>query len=70
MTNGGQKRYSDEQFIQAVKKLTPASTSEVAKDVGCTRRNADIRLKELADQGRIRRKKIAATQVWTYLDNK
>lgn len=62
--NGGEPLYPDEDFISAVEENTPASTAEVAEQVGCTRRNADIRLKKLVDEGKIRRKKIAASQVW------
>jgi predicted transcriptional regulator len=52
-----------------VAKHTPASTSEVADEVSCTRRNADMRLKRLADEGKIKRKKIAASQVWTLVED-
>jgi DNA-binding Lrp family transcriptional regulator len=59
------RQYLDEDFLNAVRKHNPASTSEVADEVGCTRRNADFRLKKLADEGKVIRKKIAASQVWT-----
>jgi len=59
------ERYTDEDFLQAVEQHAPASTSEVAEEVGCTRRNAGVRLKKLAEAGMVNRKKIAATQVWT-----
>jgi DNA-binding Lrp family transcriptional regulator len=65
MPDDGQTRYPNEDFLKAVQDNSPASTGEVAKQVGCTRRNADIRLRKLAEQGKINRKKIAATQVWT-----
>jgi DNA-binding Lrp family transcriptional regulator len=57
--------YPDDDFVAAVERHAPASTSEVADSVGCTRRNADYRLRRLAEQGRVDRKKIAATQVWS-----
>lgn len=66
--NGGETRYPDEDFIKAVNNNSPASTSEVAKEVGCTRRNADIRLKKLANKGEVKRKKIGASQVWILSD--
>ena len=59
------RQFSDSAFLDAVEKHTPASTSEIADEVGCTRRNADMRLKKLADDERVERKKIAASQVWT-----
>jgi len=63
------QEYTDGDFLEAVEKHNPASTSEVAEEVGCTRRNADMRLKKLADAGRVQRKKIAATQVWTLAES-
>ncbi|WP_092694156.1 FaeA/PapI family transcriptional regulator [Halorientalis regularis] len=62
------QEYTDEDFLDAVEKHSPASTSEVADEVGCTRRNADMRLKKLADDGKVKRKKIAASQVWTLVE--
>jgi predicted transcriptional regulator len=59
------RQFADADFLDAVEKHNPASTSEVADEVGCTRRNADMRLKKLADKGKVKRKKIAASQVWT-----
>lgn len=59
------RQYSDEDFLRAVENHEPASTSEVADEVGCTRRNADVRLKRLAEEGKVKRKKIAASQVWS-----
>lgn len=58
------RQFADADFLDAVEKHNPASTSEVADEVGCTRRNADMRLKKLADKGKVKRKKIAASQVW------
>ena len=58
------KKYTDDEFIKAVQEHSPASTSEVAESVGCTRPSADGRLKELVEEGEIRRKKIGKVQVW------
>jgi DNA-binding Lrp family transcriptional regulator len=63
------RRFSDSDFLDAVEKHAPASTSEVGDEVGCTRRNADMRLKKLADEGKVKRKKIAASQVWTLVED-
>lgn len=62
------RQFLDSDFLDAVEKHAPASTSEVANEVGCTRRNADMRLKKLADDGKVKRKKIAASQVWTLVE--
>ena len=59
------RQFSDAEFVRAVERHSPASTSEVAEEVGCTRRNADMRLRRLANEGKVTRKKIAATQVWS-----
>lgn len=59
------RQFPDSEFLDAVEEHTPASTSEIADEVGCTRRNADMRLKKLADDEMVERKKIAASQVWT-----
>jgi hypothetical protein len=63
------QEYSDEDFLDAVEKHAPASTAEVADEVSCTRRNADMRLKNLADDAKVKRKKIAASQVWTLVED-
>ena len=41
------EQYSDEDFLEAVKEHEPASTSEVAEAVGCSRRNANVRLEKI-----------------------
>lgn len=64
------RQFSDADFLKAIEKHSPASTSEVADEVGCTRRNADMRLKRLAEEGKVKRKKIAATQVWSLPEGK
>jgi len=58
------KRYSDEDFIDAVQEHEPASTKEIANYVGCTRRNADIRLRSLEDEGSIRHKMAGNSLIW------
>jgi predicted transcriptional regulator len=60
------RKYSDEQFEEAVKDHSPASTSEVAETVGCTRQLADTRLKELAESTELEHKQIAKVSVWYY----
>lgn len=59
-----EERYSDETFIDAVENHEPASTSEVAEAVGCTRRNALNRLKTLEDAHRIQSKDVGRSFVW------
>jgi len=59
-------KYSDEQFEQAVRENSPASTSEVAETVGCTRQLADTRLKELVESTDLKHKQIAKVSIWYY----
>lgn len=68
---GGDSRQknSDEEFLQAVRDHQPASTSEVADAVGCTRRNADYRLRQLRDEGLVSSKTVGNSLVWLPIDD-
>jgi predicted ArsR family transcriptional regulator len=59
-----EERYPDQQFLHAVEDHEPASTSEVADEVGCTRRNALNRLKTLENADQIRSKDVGRSFVW------
>jgi predicted ArsR family transcriptional regulator len=61
-------RYTDEDFLAAVRDHMPAATSEVAEHVGCVRQNADRRLRALRERGRVESKKIGASLVWFTAD--
>lgn len=58
------EKYTDKDFIKAVEEFEPASTTEVAEAVGCSRRNADIRLKRLKSEDRIDSKMVGNSLVW------
>jgi predicted transcriptional regulator len=58
------EQYSDEDFLEAVEEHEPASTKEIADEVGCSRRNADVRLRKLAEAGEIRKKKVGNSLTW------
>lgn len=58
------EKFSDEEFLKAVEKYEPASTKEVADEVGCTRRNADVRLKKLEDREEISSKIAGNSLIW------
>ena len=60
--------YPDQEFLNAVGEHDPASTSEVADAVGCTRRNALNRLKTLDDAGQIKSKDAGGSFVWLLTD--
>lgn len=58
-------QHSDEAVIAAVEKRSPAATSEVGDELGIARQSADYRLRKLADEGRVEKKKIGASLVWS-----
>jgi len=58
------EQYSDEDFLEAVAELEPASTREIAEAVGCSRRNADIRLRKLEEANEIQKKKVGNSLTW------
>ncbi|MFA1612018.1 hypothetical protein [Halobellus rubicundus] len=60
----GREKYPDEAFLEAVREQQPASTQEVAEAVGCTRRNADYRLRRLRDEGDVDAKMVGNSLVW------
>lgn len=57
--------YTDEEFLDAVRRHNPAGTSEVAEAVGRTTQNADYRLRQLEDAARVRNKKVGRSLVWS-----
>lgn len=58
------QEYTDEDFLDAVREHEPATTSEVAEAVGCVRQNADYRLRQLREAGRVESKKVGPSLVW------
>lgn len=58
------EQFSDEAFLNAVQEHEPASTQEVADEVGCSRRNADVRLKDLEEEGMVESKMAGNSLVW------
>ena len=57
--------HSDEEGIEAVQKLQPAGTREVADELGIARQSADYRLRQLEAAGRVSSKKIGRTLAWS-----
>jgi predicted transcriptional regulator len=64
------RQFSDEDFLRAIREHEPASTMEVANSVGCTRRNAEMRLKQLEREDRVRRKKAGNSLIWMTVGEK
>ncbi|MEE6210388.1 transcriptional regulator [Salarchaeum sp. III] len=61
------EQYSDEDFLQAIKN-GHKGTSDIAEAVGCKRRTADYRLRQLREQEKVTAEKIGRTLVWTLPD--
>lgn len=58
------QEHSDEAFIEAIREHEPASTREVAEEIGIYRQSADYRLRRLEDAGRVTSKKAGHSLVW------
>lgn len=56
--------YSDDEYVDAVRAHSPASTKEVADQVGVTRQGADYRLRELAEDGKVVKKMAGNSLIW------
>jgi predicted transcriptional regulator len=58
------QKFSNEEYLDAVRENEPASTKEVGDAVGCSRQNADYRLRNLEDEGRVKSKMVGNSLVW------
>lgn len=56
--------YSTNKFLDAVRRLEPTTTGEVANEVDCHRNTARLRLKDLEERGRISKAEIGQEFVW------
>jgi DNA-binding MarR family transcriptional regulator len=58
--------YPDSDFLNAIQDLDGlAGTSEIAEEVGCTRRTAYTRLKSIEEDGQVVSRKIGNSLVWS-----
>ncbi len=58
--------YSDQDFIDAIQTLGGlAGTSEIAEEVGCTRKTAYSRLKSIQNKDQIMGRKVGQSLIWT-----
>lgn len=62
------EEYSADDFLDAVRELQPATSTEVAEEVGCARQNADYRLSRLEEEGKVRSKKAGPSTIWMLAD--
>ncbi|QZA89784.1 HTH domain-containing protein [Salinarchaeum sp. IM2453] len=57
--------YTDSDFLNAIRSLDGmAGTSEIADEVGCTRRTAYTRLKSLEERGCAESRQVGNSLVW------
>lgn len=63
------REYEDSEFLEAVREHAPATTGDVADAVGCHRATARRRLETLAEEGRLDKKRVSTTTVWTLKDS-
>lgn len=57
--------HSDEDVLNEVREHEPAGTKEVADELGIARQSADYRLRRLLDEGRVSKKKVGNSLVWS-----
>lgn len=62
--------YQDSDFLDAIRALGGfASTTDVADEVGCTRRTAYTRLRSIEEDGRVHSRQIGNSLAWTVADD-
>ena len=59
------REYSDQDFIAAVRKHDPAGTGDVADELGIAIQSADYRLRLLEEGGKLSKKKVGRSLVWS-----
>ncbi|MDY6776368.1 MAG: winged helix-turn-helix domain-containing protein [Halobacteria archaeon] len=63
-----ERSYDDEGFLNAVKENDPATTKEVMDEVGCSRKGAIYRLRNLEEEGAIESKEAGSSLVWMVVE--
>jgi DNA-binding Lrp family transcriptional regulator len=56
-------------FVSALQRIGPTSTSKIAEEVGCSRDLAYLRLKELEDEGNISGELIGGNYRWSVVES-
>lgn len=59
-----QEKYSDEEFIDALRELGGGGTNDVADELNCPYRTTYDRLKALEESGEIESKTVGRTNFW------
>jgi predicted transcriptional regulator len=57
--------HTDKEVIDAVLEHQPAGTQEVADELSIARQSADYRLRKLLEEGRVSKKKVGNSLVWS-----
>ncbi|ERG90970.1 MAG: sugar-specific transcriptional regulator TrmB [Haloquadratum walsbyi J07HQW1] len=57
--------HTDKEVIDAVLEHQPAGTQEVADKLSIARQSADYRLRKLLEEGRVSKKKVGNSLVWS-----
>lgn len=63
------ERYPVEQFRDALAGIAPATTSDVAGEIGCAYPTAYQKLRILEDDGEITSERVGNVRVWSVPDN-
>lgn len=69
-TNGmPEKRgITDEDLLDVLRDRGGAGTAEVADALDCSRQNADYRLRRLLDDGKVHKRTVGNSLLWTAVD--
>ena len=65
MSEPGEDRHSEEEYLDAVRDIEPAVTSEIAEVVGVARQSAGYRLRNLEEDRKVASKKIGNSLAWS-----
>jgi predicted transcriptional regulator len=58
-------KYPDEAFVDALRELGETGTGEIAREVGCNRETARVRLTDLGERGVLDRRRVGNTTLWS-----
>lgn len=59
------EKFSSNQYLEAVRRLEPTTTGEVADELDCHRNTARRNLEKLADSGRVQKTERSGAFLWT-----
>jgi Mn-dependent DtxR family transcriptional regulator len=58
------EEYPVEEFIEAIRELDSAGTTDIADYIGCDRRTAYLKLQELNEDGKVESQKVGNALLW------